>query len=130
MAPNDNGVDPLLVEVDGREALEASVVIPEEAVYPEEANHAVVAEHFEHVAATLVVVTICGGELLQALLLPLEDLRDHGLLDQRLQVVEDPVDVPGLHVRSIWREQSSHSLTLLGTLLGGKQLAEQARKET
>lgn len=34
VAPDDNGVDPLLVEVDGREALEASVVIPEEAVYP------------------------------------------------------------------------------------------------
>ena len=98
VAPNDDGVDPLLVEVNGCEALEASVVIPEEAVYPEQANHAVVAEHLEHIAPSLIVIAIGGSELLEALLLPLEDLRDHGLLDQRLEVVEDTIDIPRLHI--------------------------------
>ena len=98
VAPNDNGVDPLLVEVNGCEALEASVVIPEEAVYPEQANHAVVAEHLEHIAPSLVVIAVGGGELLEALLLPLEDLRDHGLLDQRLEVVENAIHIPSLRI--------------------------------
>jgi hypothetical protein len=98
VAPNDNSVDPLLVEIDGREALESSVVVPEKAVYPEEPNHAVVAKHLEHIAPTLVVVAVGGSELLQALLLPLKDLSDHGLLHQRLEVIEDPVHIPRLQI--------------------------------
>jgi hypothetical protein len=121
VTPNDNGVDPLLVEVDGCEALEASEVVPKEAVYPEQANHAVVAKHLEHIAPTLVVITISGSELLQALLLPLQDLSDHGLLDQRLEVVEDSVHIPRLRIilfgsektimQDLWpfyRQQSIH----------------------
>ena len=96
VTPNHNGVDPLLVKVDRCQALEASVVITKKAVYPEKPNHAVVTQDLEHIAPTLVVIPVGGGKRLQPLFLPLQNLCDHGLLDECLQVIENPIDIPCL----------------------------------
>jgi hypothetical protein len=45
-------------------------------VYPEQPNHAVVAKHLEHIAPTLVVITIGGNDLCQALLLLTTDMNE------------------------------------------------------
>lgn len=97
VAPSHSGVDTLLANIYRQQALEPSMVIPYQAMHPQQPNHAVVPQHLQHIAPTLLVlIPVHHRELLKPLLLPLQDLSDHRILHQCLQVIKNPIHTPCL----------------------------------
>lgn len=96
MAANNTGVNTLLTDIDGKQALESSMIIPQKTMNPEQANHAEIPQNLQDIAAPIIIIAISGSELLKPFLLLLEDLNDSWLLNKRLQEVENTINIPGL----------------------------------
>jgi len=100
VASYDTGIDTLLTNVNGKQALQASMIVTQEAMNSQQTNHTEIPQNLQDITATTIIIPISSSELFNTFLLLLQYLNDTRLLHQCLQEVQHSIHIPSLYVHN------------------------------
>lgn len=117
VTPNNTGINPLLTNINRKQTLDPSMIIPQQAMNPKQPHHTKIPQHLQHITPPIVIISIRGSKLFEPLLLLLQNLNNGTLLHQRLKEVQNPIHIPGLVELAQERDLLFGLVLHLGTIL-------------